>query len=83
MNLKQERTDILRASFEQRSRDVMLHQINIDNYRLAIAECGPDLADFAAQLEELLASSIHEQAKERVMLKVIEQQLEAENVRPA
>ena len=83
MNLKQERTDILRASFEQRSRDVMLHQINIDNYRLAIAECGPDLADFVAQLRDLLQSSLHEQAKERVMLKVIEQQLEAENVRPA
>ena len=83
MDLKQERIDILRAAFEQRSRDVMLHQINIDNYRLAIGECGPGLADFAAQLEELLASSIREQSKERVMLKVIEQQLEADNVRPA
>ena len=83
MDLKQERLEILRASFEQRSRDVMLHQINIDTDRRAIGECGPGLADFAAQLEELLASSIREQSKERVMLKVIEQQLEADNVRPA
>jgi hypothetical protein len=83
MDLKQERLEILRAAFEQRSRDVMFHQINIDNYRLAIGECGSDLSEFAAQLNDLLQSSIREQAKERVMLKVIEQQLEADNVRPA
>lgn len=78
MDLAAERLDILRSAAAQRARDVMLHQVNIDNYTRAIAEIGadPDLADFARQLDELLASSRVEQAKERVLLKVINDQLE-------
>lgn len=82
MTLEQERTDILTHAAQHREREVMHHQINIDNYRLAIAEIeanhpdNPDLQAFAVQLRDLLASSIVEQAKEMVLLKVIKAQLE-------
>lgn len=64
-----------------RAREVMHHQINIDNYRLAIAEIetnhagDADMAEFADRLKELLASSLKEQAKERVLHKVIASQI--------
>jgi hypothetical protein len=83
MNLEQERIDILHASADGRERDVMHYQINIDNYRLAIAEIEANHADdaalttFANNLRELLASSLVEQGKERILLKVIRSQLEA------
>lgn len=86
MDLAAERLEILRTAATQRARDVMLHQVNIDNYTRAVAEIGddPGLADFAMQLRELLASSRIEQAKERVLLKVITDQLEeADAVGPA
>ena len=38
MNLTEERIGILRGAIEQRQRDVMHHQINIDNYRHALAD---------------------------------------------
>ncbi len=79
MNLEQERLSILTAAAEGREREVMHYQINIDNYQRAIAEIEanhPDMGEFAARLRELLASSITEQAKERIMLKVIRDQLE-------
>lgn len=78
MDLAAERLEILRNAAAQRARDVMLHQINIDNYTRAIAEIAADhtLAQFADQLRELLAASRVEQAKERVLLKVITDQLE-------
>lgn len=78
----QERLDILTAAAEHREREVMHHQINIDNYTRAIAEieashAGDEpMAEFADRLRELLASSIVEQAKERILLKVIRDQLE-------
>ena len=79
MNLEQERLDILTQAAEGREREVMHYQINIDNYERAIAEIEanhPDMGEFADRLRELLASSRVEQAKERVMLKVIRDQLE-------
>ena len=79
MNLEQERLDILTQAAEGREREVMHYQINIDNYERAIAEIEanhPDMAEFADRLRELLASSRVEQAKERIMLKVIRDQLE-------
>ena len=82
MDLEQERIDMLTAAAEGREREVMHYQINIDNYARAIAEieaehAGSDaLSDFANQLRDLLASSIIEQAKERIMLKVLRDQLE-------
>lgn len=79
MNFEQERLDILTQAAEGREREVMHYQINIDNYTRAIAEIEanhPDMGEFAGRLRELLASSIVEQAKERIMLKVIRDQLE-------
>ena len=79
MNLEQERLDILTQAAEGREREVMHYQINIDNYERAIAEIEaghPDMGEFADRLRELLASSRVEQAKERIMLKVIRDQLE-------
>ena len=82
MTLEQERKDMLTQAAEHREREVMHHQINIDNYRLAVDEIeanhadNPDLQAFAYQLRELLASSIVEQAKEAIMFKVIKAQLE-------
>lgn len=79
MNVEQERLDILKQAAEMRQRETMHYQINIDNYARAIAEIEvnhPDMGEFADRLRELLASSRVEQAKERVMLKVIRDQLE-------
>ena len=82
IDLQQERIDILTQALEHREREVMHHQINIDNYTRAIAEIEANHADeetlteFADRLRDLLASSIIEQAKERILLKVIKDQLE-------
>lgn len=82
MALEQERRDMLTQAAEHREREVMHYQINIDNYRLAIAEIEeshasePHMQDFADKLRELLAASKIEQAKEQIMLKVIKAQLE-------
>jgi anti-sigma factor RsiW len=81
LDLETERLDMLTAAHEHRQREVMHHQINIDNYRLAIeeiAEKHPEdvgMAEFANRLQELLASSIIEQAKEVIMRDVIAKQL--------
>lgn len=79
MNLAQERIDLLTAAAEGREREVMHYQINIDNFTRAIAEIEanhPEMGEFANNLRELLASSKLEQAKERILLKVIRDQLE-------
>ena len=79
--LETERHTMLTEAATHREREVMHHQINIDNYRLALAEIAKnhaddaDLAEFAVRLTELLSSSIREQAKERIMLTVMRQQL--------
>ena len=83
LDLEEERTKILTDAYEHRQREVMHHQINIDNYTLAlteIAEKHPDdeiMADFANRLRDLLASSIIEQAKEVILRDVMAKQLEA------
>ena len=83
-NLDEERLKILADALDHRRREVMHHQINIDNYQLALAEIAekhPDnevMAEFANRLRELLASSIIEQAKEIIMRDVIAKQLAAE-----
>lgn len=82
MTLDEERKDMLTQAAAHRAREVMHHQINIDNYRLAIAEIEANhtdeahLQDFAALLRDRLASSLVEQSKERILLKVIKSQLE-------
>ena len=84
INLDEERLKILTDAHEHRQKEVMHHQINIDNYTLAleeIAEKHPDcevMAEFAARLRELLGSSLIEQAKETILRDVIAKQLKAE-----
>ena len=79
--LDEERIKIITDAYEHRKREVMHHQINIDNYRLAldeIAEKHPEdeaMAEFANRLRDLLASSIVEQAKEVIMRDVMAKQL--------
>lgn len=77
------KTEILTTAKTHRESEVFQHQINIDNYTLAIAEIEAHHADkphmqaFADRLRDLLKSSIEEQDKERVLLKVINMQLES------
>ncbi len=82
MNLEQERIDILTQAAEGREREVMQYQINIDNFARAIAEVEanhahePHMVEFANHMRDLHNSSLIEQAKERLLLKVIRDQLE-------
>lgn len=74
--------EILTAALEHRNAEVFQHQINIDNYKMAIAEIDANYADdeaiqdFRARLADLLASSIVEQRKEIIMRDVIARQVE-------
>jgi len=80
-NLVEERIKIITEAYGHRQREVMHHQINIDNYTRAIAEIEANhtdkahMVEFLERLRDLLASSIVEQDKERVLLKVIGEQL--------
>lgn len=82
IDLETERLKILTDAHEHRQREVLHHQINIDNYRLAIAEIADKhpndetMAEFSSRLHDLLASSIIEQAKEIILRDVIAKQLE-------
>lgn len=81
--LDEERIKIITDAYEHRKREVMHHQINIDNYQLAIVEISEKhadckiMAEFADRLRELLNSSLVEQAKEVIMRDVMAKQLEA------
>ena len=70
--------EILTAALDARIKEVTEYQVNIDNFRLALVRIGddPELQEFKAQIEGLLASSIFEQKKARIMLDVIQSQLE-------
>jgi hypothetical protein len=78
---EQERIAILTSAIEQRKREILHYQINIDNYMGALALINEKYSDntaleaFVAQLENLLESSLVEQTKEKIMLEVIERQL--------
>ena len=69
--------EILTTALEGRERELIEYQVNIDNYRLAIEHIGDDeeLQPFKEQLQGLLSSSLLEQKKSRVILDVIQQQL--------
>lgn len=73
--------EILTASLEARQKEFTEYQVNIDNFRLAIEAIGDDgeLQPFKSQLQELLASSLLEQKKAKIMLGVIEAQLKEDN----
>ena len=84
LDLETERLKMLTDAHEHRQREVMHHQIKIDNYQLAIEEIEAKhpsdeiMAEFANRLRDLLASSIIEQAKEVIMRDVIAKQLETQ-----
>jgi hypothetical protein len=69
--------EILQASLESREKEVIEYQVNIDNFKLAIANIGddPDMQEFKSQLQDLLNANLREQKKAKVMLDVIRQQV--------
>lgn len=76
-----DKQNILIEALKHRQQEVFQHQINIDNYMLAIAEIDANyaddaaIADFRARLADLLASSFVEQRKEIIMRDVIAKQI--------
>jgi hypothetical protein len=70
--------EILSEALKAREEEVLHYQINIDNYRLAIEKSKDDeeLTEFVDRLRELLASSLLEQKKAKIMLEVIREQVE-------
>jgi len=79
MNIK----DTLTQSLAGRTDEVQLYQLNIDNYRLAIehidgmdADDQAELAGFRTELEGRLAAEMHQQKRAKVMLAVVQKQLE-------
>lgn len=77
MSSKQE---ILKEALKARVDEVLNYQINIDNYIRAIekAKNDPELVEFVERLRELLSSSLLEQKKSRIILEVIQEQIEPE-----
>ena len=73
--------ETLSKAQDARVEEVMYYQINIDNYTLAIEEIDKlqdlELSEFKQQLQAMLASEILEQKKARVLLTVIQKQLES------
>lgn len=71
------RKTLLKNALFERIREVTEYQVNIDNFRLALEEVGadPGLSQFRAQLQDLLKDSVFEQKKAKIMLTVIERQL--------
>ena len=75
--------DVLIQALDHREQEVFHHQINIDNYSLALVEIAekhpdcPHMAEFAERLRHLLETSIIEQRKEIIMRDVIAKQVEA------
>ena len=78
-----DKLEILTQALEHREQEVFHHQINIDNYRLALVEIAekypdcPHMADFADRIRHLLETSIIEQRKEMIMRDVIARQVGA------
>ena len=78
----QTREEVLAMALKAREHEVMMYQINIDNYQLALEEISSlsieeqsELSEFAQQLRTLLMSEIAEQKKAKIMLKVIQRQV--------
>jgi hypothetical protein len=76
--LEDYRKEMLTTSLDARKKEVTEYQVNIDNFRLAIEKINDDteLAEFKSHLQNLLKSSILEQRKAKIMLEVIQSQLE-------
>ena len=69
--------EILTTALDARIKEVTEYQVNIDNFRLAIARIGddPELQQFKEQISGLMQSSVLEQKKAQIMLEVIQSQL--------
>jgi len=84
-NLTNEKIKILQAERISRIRNVLMYQINLDNYKLSIDEIEKNyisndkLQDFYKYLHSLVESTTLEQTKEKIVLKVIEDQLKELN----
>lgn len=81
--ISQTREEILKSSLNARVQEIMHYQINIDNYTIALEKISnlPDderieMSGFAEQLSALLSSEKMEQKKSKIMLAVIQQQVE-------
>lgn len=72
--------EAIQKAKEQRVEEVASYQTNITNYKLALdlltKNPDPDLADFKIQLNDLLRSEIIEQKKAKLMLDVMQLQLD-------
>ena len=72
---------ILTPALEGRDQELLGYQINIDNYRLAIAKIQTDHADnddlqaFRQELEERLSEELRQQARARIIRDVIADQV--------
>ena len=80
----QTREEILVSALEAREQEVMGYQINIDNYTIALEEINKlsveekaELSGFADQLRTFLSSEKLEQKKAKIMLAVIQRQVNA------
>ena len=78
----QTREEILADALAAREQEVMHYQINIDNYTLALNNIAAmseaeqaEVAAFAEQLRNLLASEKREQKKAQIMLDVLRAQV--------
>jgi hypothetical protein len=76
--------EILKEALVAREQEVMGYQINIDNYTIALEEISKlsveektELSGFADQLRTLLSSEKLEQKKAKIMLAVIQRQVNA------
>jgi hypothetical protein len=69
--------EIITSNLSARVNEITEYQINIDNFKFAIEDIGddPSMQDFKTHLQDLLSSSIREQAKAKIMLKALEAQL--------
>lgn len=75
---------ILSDAIAGRKREIMMYQINIDNYDLMLnsgadddAEIASDMADYRKRIKDLLRSERVEQAKSKMVLSALEAQLAA------
>lgn len=83
MEQPQTREDIITAALDGRKQEVMGYQINIDNYTRALekiaalsADERAELSGFTEQLRTLLTSEKLEQKKAKIMLEVLQEQVE-------
>lgn len=83
MENTQTRNDIITAALDGRKQEVLGYQINIDNYTRALEKIGllsaddrAELSGFTEQLRTLLTSEKLEQKKAKIMLEVLQEQVE-------